>query len=130
MTAAELGQALRRARQAKGLSLRALGQACDMEYSYIAYLEQGKFDNPDPKKLQRLAQALDVAIEDFYALAGYLPASGLPELQPYLRAKYDLPEDAAQQIDAYVKTIQAKYTTNEHEQGSDHGHTARADGAA
>jgi transcriptional regulator with XRE-family HTH domain len=115
----ELGRAVRKARESKGLSLRGLQELSGVEYSYIAYLEQGKIQRPDPRKLHQLASALDVEIEDFYALAGYLPAHGLPGLQPYLRAKYDLPESAAAQVDAYVHRLRAQYEKQQEQQGKD-----------
>ena len=37
---------------------------------------------------------------------------GLPELRPYLRAKYGLPEQAANQIDEYFQALRTKWQTS------------------
>lgn len=109
MAAEELGRAVRQAREHKSATLRGVAEQTGLGHEWIAKLEQGLIAKPDPKKLQKLASALDVELEDFYALAGYLAPSGLPELKPYLRAKYDLPEPAAAELDDYLRRMQAKY---------------------
>ena len=105
----ELGDFIYRARQERGLSLRTLAKASGLDWSYIAYLEKGEITTPDPAKLQKLARALEIEIEDFYALAGYLMPEGLPQLAPYLRAKYDLPEAAGEEVERYVARLQKRF---------------------
>ena len=105
MTAQQLGEMVHAARQTHGHSLRRLQQLCGVEYSYIAYLEQGRISTPDPRKLLRLAQALDLNAADLYAAAGYLDPHALPDLVPYLIAKYDLPEPIAEQVADYVRQL-------------------------
>lgn len=106
---ARLGKYLRKAREAKGLSLRELGQASGLDYSFIARLEKGEFASPGPEKLQKLSRALEIDIEDIYALAGYTVPEGLPAFAPYLRAKYDLPETAVGEIERYFGRLQRRY---------------------
>src|SRR6266508_1436478 len=105
----ELGDFIRKTRQKKGLSLRSLADASGLDWSYIGRLEKGEIAGPDPAKLQKLARALELEVEDFYALAGYFMPEGLPELAPYLRAKYDLPEVAAEDINRYLARIKRRY---------------------
>lgn len=103
-----LGDTIRQARKAKGLSLRQLQDASGIEYSYIAYLEQGRFAAPNPRKLLMLAQTLELDIRQTFELAGYLGPAMLPDLIPYLKAKYSLPERLARQVADYVATLQAE----------------------
>lgn len=105
----QLGDFIRKTRQGKGMSLRSLAEASRLDWSYIGRLEKGEIGTPDPAKLQRLARALGVEVEDFYALAGYLMPEGLPELAPYLRAKYDLPEPAAEDIQRHLDRLKRRY---------------------
>src|SRR6266508_5535485 len=105
----ELGDFIRKTRQDRGLSLRSLAEASRLDWSYIGKLEKGEIATPDPAKLQKLARALEVEVEDFYALAGYLMPEGLPELAPYLRAKYDLPEAASGDVERYVARLKRRY---------------------
>jgi transcriptional regulator with XRE-family HTH domain len=105
----ELGDFIRRIRQERGLGLRPLAKAAGLDWSYIGRLEKGEIGTPDPVKLQKLARALEVEVEDFYALAGYLMPEGLPGLAPYLRAKYDLPENASGDVERYVARLQKRH---------------------
>jgi transcriptional regulator with XRE-family HTH domain len=107
--ARELGAFVRKTRQDAGLSLRALADASRLDWSYIGRLEKGEISTPDPAKLQKLARALGVEVEDFYALAGYLMPEGLPGLAPYLRVKYDLPEAASEDVERYVARLRRRY---------------------
>jgi transcriptional regulator with XRE-family HTH domain len=105
----ELGNHIRKTRQEQALSLRALAKASKLDWSYIGRLEKGEIAVPDPGKLQKLAAALDIEIEDFYALAGYTVPDGLPGLAPYLRVKYDLPEAATDDVERYVARLKRRY---------------------
>lgn len=105
----ELGEFIHKSRMDKGLGLRPLARASGVDWSYIGKLEKGEIAGPDPIKLQKLAQALGVEVEDFYALAGYLVPEGLPQLAPYLRAKYDLPEPAADDVERYLARLRRRY---------------------
>src|SRR5215472_15997696 len=97
----ELGHIIRKTRRERGLGLRPLAETAGLDWSYIGRLEKGEIGTPDPVKLQKLARAFEVEVEDFYALAGYLVPEGLPGLAPYLRAKFDLPEDASGDVERY-----------------------------
>ena len=105
----EIGDAIRKAREAKGLSQRQLGKLSGVDYSAISRIENGERAAPDATSLMRIARALDVDVENFYALAGYLVPEGLPELAPYLRAKYDLPDEAAEELERYFARLKKRY---------------------
>ena len=105
MTSDEVGDAIQRAREAKGWTLRQLAEQTDIDFGYIGRLERGEIRRPGAGQLQRLANALDVDIEDFYGLAGYLAPKGLPGLPAYLRAKYDIPADAAERVERYLTRL-------------------------
>lgn len=109
MSSDEVGQAIQRAREAKGLTLRQLADQTDMEFSYIAKVERGEISAPGAGKLQRLATALDIDIEDLYGLAGYLSPKGVPDLPAYLRTKYDLPATAAERVENYLARLKREY---------------------
>jgi transcriptional regulator with XRE-family HTH domain len=105
----ELGDLVRKMRRERGMSLRAVADASGLDWSYIGRLEKGEIGTPDPAKLQKLARGLAVEVEDFYALAGYLVPEGLPGLAPYLRVKYDLPEEAMTDVERYVARLKKRY---------------------
>lgn len=69
----EFGRLIKRYRLARDMSLRDLGDASDVHYSYIAKLEKGVLDNPSREVVQRLAIALNAPVDEFEMAAGYLP---------------------------------------------------------
>jgi transcriptional regulator with XRE-family HTH domain len=105
----ELGRLLKRHRLAAGLSLEVLGRATGMESSTVHRIETGRIAAPSPQYLQRLASALGTEVEDYFALAGYFTPHGLPGLRPYLRAKYDLTDAVAGEVEDYVSWLQSRH---------------------
>jgi transcriptional regulator with XRE-family HTH domain len=55
-----IGMRIKRLREAKGLSQKALGTRAKVTDAYVAMLETGKRKNPSLPVLQRLARALGV----------------------------------------------------------------------
>src|SRR4051794_3847056 len=106
-----LATRIRQLRTAAGLSVRALAVAAGVDFSWIARLERGEYRSPDPRSLWRLARALDAEPADLYLTAGY--GDGLPGLAPYLRAKYQLPDEAVQQLEAHFDLINRRYQRQE-----------------
>lgn len=102
-----LGQLLREARQAKGLTLVQLQELTGIEQSSIFYLERGTFAKPDPAKLVKLARALDIEVEELYDVVGYAvpKAKDLPEFGVYLRAKYDLEPSEIRELKARLAQL-------------------------
>jgi transcriptional regulator with XRE-family HTH domain len=105
----QLADALRKARTRAGFTVRQLAEAADMTASTVSRLESGLIESPRPEHLSRLSRALQIDVEDLYALAGYLMPEGLPELQPYLRTKYGLPDQAIQQLDEYFRALRPSW---------------------
>jgi transcriptional regulator with XRE-family HTH domain len=60
----EVGAKVRKAREAKGLRLRDLGEICKLDYSGICRFEQGHQDIR-LSALKTIADALDKDIKDF-----------------------------------------------------------------
>lgn len=122
-----LAQYLKQARSRLGLSVRDVAAESGLTLSTVSRLETGHIASPRPKHLQRLARALQVDVEDLYALAGYLVPEGLPGLQPYLRAKYGLADDAARQVEGYVEALRDRTAApNREEAGHDNRRTDAA----
>jgi hypothetical protein len=64
---------------------------------------------PSPNTLTGIAAALEVPLQDLYALAGYETPKGLPSFRPYLRARYNLPPEAIDQLESYFNFLRAQY---------------------
>jgi transcriptional regulator with XRE-family HTH domain len=113
----ELGQALKAARHRAGLTVRDVAAKAGMTPATVSRIETGQIEAPRPAHLRRLATALDLELEDLYGLAGYLMPEGLPELRPYLRAKYDLPTKALDQIDEYFQALRSGWELSPNKEG-------------
>jgi transcriptional regulator with XRE-family HTH domain len=60
-----MGLLLRRWRERRGLSLRALGARARMSYATIAKIEAGRM-SPTVTTLEKLAGALDIDVRDLF----------------------------------------------------------------
>jgi transcriptional regulator with XRE-family HTH domain len=104
-----LGGAIKQAREALGLSLRQLAEAVDVHHSFLARLESGDYQTAKPAFLQRLSRVLEIDERDLFSLAGLDAPEGLPSFTPYLRAKYDMSDEAAKALHEYFLFVSDKY---------------------
>jgi transcriptional regulator with XRE-family HTH domain len=104
-----LGNYVRRLRKQHGFGIRQLAAAAKVDSSWLSKLERDTYDSPDPRSLYRVARALDLETADLYLAAGYGDGSRLPGFAGYLRAKYQLPDDAVEQLQAHFDLINEKY---------------------
>ena len=107
--ARKLGDYIRRLRRSADLPLRSVATTAEVDFAWLSRLEPGLYQSPDPWSLYRLARALHVEVADLYRAAGYADGRGLPGFAPYLRAKYDLPEEAIGQLEAHFRPLNDKY---------------------
>ena len=83
--AKKLGEYLRQARTAQGLSLLKLSQATGIHDVTLGRFESGAFAAPHPDKLATIAEALELSLADVFALAEYAVPTDLPSFTPYMR---------------------------------------------
>jgi transcriptional regulator with XRE-family HTH domain len=72
--ARRLGGELRTVRQLRELSLAAVAEPAKISAAYLQKLESGSVQNPSPRVLMRLADALDCDYDRLMDLAGYVTA--------------------------------------------------------
>lgn len=89
--------------------MRALATLAKVDFSYVSRLERGQVGAPAARQLWKIARALEVEVADLYTEAGLGNSTGLPGFVPYLRAKYDLPDEAIAQLQAHFELINNKY---------------------
>jgi transcriptional regulator with XRE-family HTH domain len=83
----ELGEELKQARTARGLSLERASGAAKISQGYLHKLEAGRVNNPSPRVLHRLSDVLDLRYRRLMELADYLmpedaPTAAGPQAQP------------------------------------------------
>lgn len=76
-----LGNCLREARLAKGLSLRAVEEATGISNAYLSQLESGKVKQPSPVTLHDLSELYGISYADLMILAGY-PVPSRKKMDP------------------------------------------------
>lgn len=107
--AKRLGHAIRTARLKRGLSQEQTTQATGLDLAWLSRLEAGRYVNPDPVRLLRLAEALDIDPARLDKLTGSAVASGLPGVRTYFRSKTPASQDDIDEIERHVKRILSKY---------------------
>jgi transcriptional regulator with XRE-family HTH domain len=101
--AKQLGKLIAKARMAKGLSYRVLGQQIGVAFGWLAELEQGHYPNPAPDALARLSEALDIEPARIDRITGL--SGRLPEPRVYFRAKYNLPPEGVAKLERYIERL-------------------------
>lgn len=114
----ELGSLLRTDRIAAEMSIDEVADATGIDRSTVNRLERGLITAPSPLNLQRLAEALRADVHDYFALAGYFAPHGLPDLAPYLRAKYHVSPEVASEVETYFQWARQREQT-EHTNNND-----------
>jgi transcriptional regulator with XRE-family HTH domain len=108
--AKRLGTLLRQRREGRGWSIRQLEERSGVDDSSIVRLENGRQSRPSVEKLNRLADALQLPVEDLLIAARLTQPGGLPSLRPYLRAKYpELPASAEAELSRYFDRLAKRY---------------------
>jgi transcriptional regulator with XRE-family HTH domain len=116
----QLGQVITQARNEKGLSVRALARELGVPHSAISRLERGEqLPGNTPDRLAKIAAILDIDANELYQLAGFPVSATLPDLPIYLKAKYNLPEGAIDDMENYLKVINAEYIERDEDSKSD-----------
>src|SRR5215207_7706239 len=112
---ARLGAYVQRQRLERAMSVRGLAARAKVDFSWLSRLERGRIGSPDARSVWRVARALEVEVADMYLEAGFGDAHGLPGFGPYLRAKYHLPQEAVDQLEAHFALINEKYRASREE---------------
>jgi transcriptional regulator with XRE-family HTH domain len=103
-TRKQLGAMIREARQRRGLTLRAAAEKLAIDAGYYSKIENGQ--NPLGKHARAVAKLYGLNTEELEAQAG----SALPNFRPYLRAKYDLSDEAIAELEAHFADVTKQQT--------------------
>lgn len=101
-TRQELGTKIRRAREARHLSIRQAAIQLDVDRSYYRGIETG--DRSLGKYARPIAQLYGLDGDELEALA----SAKLPTFGPYLRAKYDLDDEAVAELEDHFEQVASK----------------------
>ena len=100
----QLGAYIKRQREARGLSIRALAKVSGVDGSNLSRIERGE-RSAMPDILQAIARGLAIPLVELMA-TGKLRARDLPSLDDYLRVRYrQLPEDQIRDVELYIQRL-------------------------
>jgi transcriptional regulator with XRE-family HTH domain len=103
-TRKQLGNMIREARLAKGLTLRAAAGKLGIDPGYYSGIENGRIALG--KHTGSVAKLYGLNKAELEAMAG----AKLPNFGPYLRARYDLSEDAIAELEQHFEEVTKKKT--------------------
>lgn len=101
-TRKQLGSMIREARTAKGLTLRAAAEKLKIDPGYYSKIENGQY--PLGKHAAAVARLYGLNREELEAMA----SAKLPNFGAYLRARYDLSDDAIAELEEHFTTVAKK----------------------
>jgi transcriptional regulator with XRE-family HTH domain len=107
--AKKLGKLIRCARQAQGLSLRALEGMTGLARTWLVYLEAGRSLEPLPDRLARVAEALNVDPARIDQVSGNYLAKSLPTVRTYFRSRGKATQAELTELERVIAEVQAKY---------------------
>jgi transcriptional regulator with XRE-family HTH domain len=95
----ELGNIIREARATKGLTVRGAAEKLRLDPGYYSKIENGQVALG--KHAKAVARLYGLNAEELSAMS----ARTLPNFAPYLRAKYDLSEEAVAELEAHFAEV-------------------------
>jgi transcriptional regulator with XRE-family HTH domain len=98
-----LGRFIHDRRREQGLALREVAERAGVSKSFLSAVENADAPLPSLSMLRRIARGLEVDEADLLAAAGHLPDVG-----PYLRARFDLPEPSVEQVEDFVRFVRGR----------------------
>lgn len=116
--AKKLGKLIRSAREAKGLSLRALEAMTGLARTWLVYLEAGRSLEPLPDRLARVAEVLDIDPARIDSVSGDYLARSLPTVRTYFRSKDKATQAELDELERVIAEVHAKYGHEPEDHGS------------
>ncbi|MEJ0073479.1 MAG: hypothetical protein WDN27_05375 [Candidatus Saccharibacteria bacterium] len=84
-----------------------------LDQGTVSRIEHAQIDQPRVDSLIALGLVLSIPASDLFILAHWLRADDLPDLAPYMHAKYPkLPESAYQEIGEFFTGLWRRYRVN------------------
>lgn len=103
--AQQLGALVAKARSRIGMSVRDLASELGVHSSWVGFLEQGRYLDPAPDRLARIAEVLGIEPTRIDRMTRGSVSDSLPELRTYFRAKYDMSAEDIEKVRRYIARL-------------------------
>ena len=110
-TGKKIGTYVKYQREKRGLSLRAYAETTSLTPSYLSRLENGEYHSVSFAVIDRLAHGFQMPIPEFLKKCQITEElhTPLPDIEFYLREKYQLPTAAVEDMMIFFRFIKEKY---------------------
>lgn len=103
---ADIGARVRAARKERDWSLRLLAQRAGVSFAYISHLEKGRYPRPSVEKLEQIAKAFEIGLEELLGVTrDGEPDGKTPVSMNEIRAAYNPRGDSARLFDAAQRLV-------------------------
>src|SRR6266571_917985 len=110
--AQKIGKYIKYQRSKRKLSLNAFADTLELDPSFLMHLENGDYNTLKLDMVEKIASGLHMTMGDFLWKCQILndrDRTYIPELDFYLREKFQFPDDAIEDVKLYLKLIKEKY---------------------
>src|SRR5690348_8727429 len=108
----QLAETIRKARQKRGFTAREVARRAGVDVGVVTKLERCEIGQPRVENVRAIAVVLGIPLADVYAMLHWLPATELPTLRPYMRAKYtNLTEADVAEVERFISGLTQKQRT-------------------
>lgn len=105
----ELINLLSRKRAECGLSVAEVARRAHVNVAAVWRIEQGMIATPRAESLIAIGSVLGIPSIDLFTIVGWVRASDLPSIRPYLRAKYgNIPEEKVAAVEEQLAGVSAE----------------------
>ena len=125
--ARKLGAIVSRARTRKGLSLREAAAKVGISYVWLNDLESGRYSDPAPDRLGRLAEVLGIDPVAIDRVNQGVLANSLPDVRTYFRAKEGLSPEQLDEVEATLQRLRHKHAAESDAHKSNQSQTMKGE---
>lgn len=106
----ELVTYVRYQRRKRGYTLQQFSDKTGLTPAYLSRLESDQYNNISLNACKALATGFDMPLLDFFIKCRVINSqTDLPEIGYYLREKYQLPEEAVEDVTLFFQFVLQKY---------------------
>jgi transcriptional regulator with XRE-family HTH domain len=109
--AAKIGAYIKYQREKRNKSLNEFAKLINVDPSFILRLENGVYQSIGLDVVEKIAEGLEMGLEDLLGKAGLLSRykGELPEVEFFLKEKYQFPRQAIHDVIVFLKFVEERY---------------------
>ena len=119
--ASKIGKYVQYQRKKRKISINQFANRIGVTPSFLSRLEKGEYDSIKLSMVEKMAYGLKMSLIDLLKKIGInSDKSKLPEIDFYLREKYQFPKEAIDDVKLMIELVKKKYKSQIKQQKVDH----------